>query len=177
MTVNTSIKAYQSYPINPNYYQTMSSTSAPAGYTTSPLYELGSESVGENNTRWMYVKASGAIKQYDCVAITETFVASSISNTLAKKGYYVGFAQVAFADGEYGWVAMKGTGIQARVKGVVSRSSKVYCPASASGSAGVLRTSATARIKLAGIVTVTTSSGSSKTVEVQFNGGQFALAT
>lgn len=159
MTINTSIKSYSQGPQNVDFYRTMNATTPPTGYTV-PLFELLTQVSGENGTEWMYVKASSAIKAFDCVSIDENGNAASITNALARTGCYVGAAQVAFASGDYGWVALQGSGIQVRTKGVLRNSGKVYCPASASGSAGVLRASATARLKLQGLRVVSTVTGS-----------------
>jgi hypothetical protein len=62
-----------------------------------------------NGATWMYVKASGAIAQYDAVVITnKTCLASSLTTTLATSTnpQCIGIAQFAFADAEYGWVAV-----------------------------------------------------------------------
>ncbi len=157
MTVNTSIKALD--VVGADFYNT----------DTTPAFAVGQKTRADNGTLWVYVKAGSAIKQYDCVVVDEVFSANSITNTNAKKGYRVGWAQQSggIASGSYGWVAIQGTGIKGRVKAVLNHTNKVYCPASASGSAGVLRASATARVKILGVVTVTTASGSSKSVEIQ----------
>lgn len=58
---------------------------------------------------WQYVKASGAIAAYDAVVLAnQTLLASSLTTTLATatNPQSIGIAQYAFADGEYGWVAV-----------------------------------------------------------------------
>lgn len=61
-----------------------------------------------NGAMWQYVKASGAIAQYDAVVITNGQLASSLTTTLATATapLAIGIAQYAFADLEYGWVAV-----------------------------------------------------------------------
>lgn len=62
-----------------------------------------------NGATWMYVKASGAITQYQAVIITnQTLLASPLTTTLATatNPQCIGIAQYAFADTEYGWVAV-----------------------------------------------------------------------
>lgn len=171
MTVNTALKNYALDPFNVNFYQTVNATATATNYpgpgVPVPQFELGTEAIGENGTHWMYVQAASAIKLFDCVSITEVFQAASLTNANAKLGYIIGFAQVAFATSDYGWVALRGSAIQCRVKAVLRRSSKIYSPATSSGSAGVLRASATGRIKIQGLMTITTSSGSAKSPEVQ----------
>lgn len=70
--------------------------------------DLG-ETYETKGAMWMYVKASGAIAQYDAVVITNsTCLASSLTTTLATSTnpQSIGIAQFAFADAEYGWVAV-----------------------------------------------------------------------
>jgi hypothetical protein len=166
MTVNTAIKSY--LPQGADFYRTTPSATPPTG-EGGPRFELGTEVTGENGTTWVFVKAATAHKQFDCVTIDESFNSTSITNTTAAKGYMVGFAQVAFTILDYGWVAIAGSGIQCRVKAVLNHSGKIYGPATSSGSAGVLRASAAGRTKIGGLVTVTTSSGSAKSPEIQAN--------
>jgi hypothetical protein len=157
MTINTAIKSLE--VIGATFYLT----------DTSQQFALGQLAKGDNGTVWIYVKASSAIKQFDCCSIDENYNAASLTNANAKKGYKVGWAQQSggIASASFGWLAMTGSGFQGRVKGILNHSSKVYSPATSSGSAGVLRTSATGRIKIQGIVTVTTSSGSNKSPELE----------
>ena len=163
MTVNTSIGSR--IPLGANYYFTYGSSGSATD--TGVPFKVGEHSYGDNGTTWRFVKAAAAIKQFDAVTIDENHAATSMTNANARKGYRVGFAQVAIASGDYGWVAMSGTGIQCRVKAVLNHTGAIYCPATSSGSAGVLRASAATRIKIQGLVTVTTSSGSAKSPEIQ----------
>ena len=179
MTVNTNVKAYSQGPISPDFYRTYSTTTIRPGEPEGGKeFELGSIVTGSNGTEWMFVKCAAAVKQFDCVVIDELFNAASVTNANARYGYTVGWAQVAFTAGDVGWVALRGTGIQIRTKGVLRNSGKVYCPATASGSAGVLRASATARLKMVGLRVVSTATGSGTGVrspEGQINWPYFTL--
>ena len=158
MTVNTAIKCYE--PIGVSFYTT----------DTSPQFRVGTRAKGENGTTWMYVQAVSAVKQFDAVSLDELYTQiASLTNANAKKSYMVGWAQNAIAAASYGWVCINGSGIQGRVKAVLNHSVKVYCPATSSGSAGVLRASATGRYKIQGVVTVTTASGSAKSPELELS--------
>ena len=160
MTVNTSIRDFGA--VGADFYNT----------STTQGFALGTKIFGDNGTTWIYVKVSSTVKQYDCVTIDENYTAASITNANAAKGYQIGWAQQSggmsgATTAVYGWVAIQGSGIQGRVKGVLNHNSKIYSPATSSGSAGVLRTSAAGRYRILGVVTVTTSSGSSKSTELQ----------
>lgn len=80
---------------------------------------LGTRAMGNNDTVWVFVQAKSAITQYDCVLIDENFQAQSITTTLATArsgdaGDQLGFAQVAFAQYDFGWVCLRGAGIKVR---------------------------------------------------------------
>jgi hypothetical protein len=161
MTVNTTIKAYSQGPFSPDFYRTYSTTTIRPGEPEGgKQFELGSLVDGENATQWMFVKCAAAVKQFDCVVIDELFNATSVTNANSRYGYTTGYAQVAFAAGDVGWVALQGSGVQCRTKGVLRNSVFVCAPATASGSAGVLRGSAAGRLRLAGLRVVSTATGS-----------------
>ena len=79
-----------------------------ADVSSSAGFELGTEAQGQDGSKWVYVLADEAITQYNAVAIAKDFGASKITKTLVDAGSQVGVAQVAFAAGQYGWVATKG---------------------------------------------------------------------
>jgi hypothetical protein len=72
-------------------------------------FALGARAMG-NDSEWIYVKAGATpITQFDAVRITDAFVAAPITSALAQAGSgYVGFAQVAFATSDFGWVMLTG---------------------------------------------------------------------
>lgn len=83
---------------------------------TDPQFSLGKTVKGNDNSEWVYVQASGAIVQYDCVAIDESFQATA--TVLASQGFgdACGVAvATAFADDDYGWVCIKGAGSNYKV--------------------------------------------------------------
>lgn len=133
-------------------------TDTPAGTTTdgygAPL-GLGTRVFGSDGTEWVYVQASGALTQYDCVLINEDYQAASATTTLATEasgdsGNLIGFAQVAFADNDFGWVAVKGANIQCRLALSCAADTMLYT----TGTAGVLDDSS-AGVLINGVVAVT----------------------
>lgn len=64
--------------------------------TTTAEHDLGDTAVGNNNTVWIYVQASGAVATGTCTVNTTTFLVTDAAGAHT--------ADVAFADGEYGWV-------------------------------------------------------------------------
>lgn len=119
---------------------------------TSPEFQVGSRFVGTDGTEWVYVQASGAITQYDYVTIDEDFTAVAGTKAGVDDGHMIGFAQIAFATTEYGWVACKGTGISVRVLGSCNGDVALYT----TSTAGKLDDSSTSQTKIDGIVAVST---------------------
>lgn len=125
--------------------------------STDAKYALGTRAFGNNDTEWCYVLSSGAIRQYDCVAIDEAFTASSVTLALATQGHSPGFAQVAFATAEYGWVALSGGGaLKVRTASSTVKDSPLYVGASGASAGIVQSVSGTGRLLLNGVVTVAT---------------------
>ena len=63
--------------------------------STTTDFKLGDTAIGDENTAWVYVQASGAVATGTCT------VGASFLVTDAAGDYT---ADTAFADGEYGWV-------------------------------------------------------------------------
>jgi hypothetical protein len=97
--------------------------------------DLGTDIHGE----YIYIQASAAISQYDFLLISSTFTGASLTTTNASTtAQYVGVAQFALANGEYGWIWIGGpagggvgTGIKGNVSAAVTISSIVYTTATA----------------------------------------------
>lgn len=83
---------------------------------TDAEHTLGFVVDGNDNTRWVYVQASGAINQYDFVTLDENFQATALADAGGAAGHVLGVAQVAFADNDYGFVAIEGTNIKGNFK-------------------------------------------------------------
>lgn len=134
-----------------------------ASPTTDAAFALGERQTGTDGTVWVYVQASGAITQYDYVCIDEDFQAAAGTKTSVDDGHAIGFAQAAFADDEYGWVALSGTNISVSLAASCAPDVPLYT----SGTAGVLDDSSTSQTKIDGVVAVSTAgTASSNTVEV-----------
>lgn len=123
---------------------------------TAADFDLGTAIIGTDGTKWVYVQASGAITQYDAVAIDENYQAAALTKALADAGHAVGFAQVAFADNDYGWVAVEGSNISVRVAVACQPDVALYTTATA----GVLDDTSASQTKLTGAVVVASGSAS-----------------
>ena len=76
--------------------------------TGRPRFALGTRHTDKSGYEWMYVQSSVAFAQYDVVTIKSTFQGLPITAASAKVSPMVGFAQVAFAVDEFGWVMTQG---------------------------------------------------------------------
>lgn len=71
----------------------------------------GTDSSGSYSAEYMYVRADAAITQYDAVKIDDDYECTPLTTAISgAEPTGVGVAQVAFADTEYGWVVVSGSG-------------------------------------------------------------------
>jgi hypothetical protein len=118
--------------------------------TNTSQHALGTCVTGVDGTEFVYVLAGGAITQYDAVGIDEDFSATALTKAAADDGHNIGFAQVAFTSGDYGWVAKKGTNISVRLAASCAADVPLYTTATA----GVLDDASTSQTKIDGVVAV-----------------------
>ena len=129
----------------------------------SAEFELGTRVFGSDGTEWVYVQANGAITQYYTVAIDENYQAAHLTTALNTTGHQIGFAQVAFADNDYGWIAVRGSNIKATVKASCAADARLFTTTTA----GVLDdASASAAARVYGVVAVTGAATNAAAVEV-----------
>lgn len=95
---------------------------------TSAAFALGTRVNGSQDTLWVYVQANGAITTGMCCSINTTGTATpcltSGGSLVANSD--IAFAQNAFADTEYGWLAKNGNNVYIRVSGTTSPSGVLY---------------------------------------------------
>jgi hypothetical protein len=118
--------------------------------TTEAEFALGDTTFGADGTEWMYVQAGAAIDQYSWVAVDENFQAVEGTTALAEVQHRICFAQVAFADDDFGWVASKGSNINVLIPDSISADGVLFT----SSTAGML-TDATSGARLLGVTIVT----------------------
>lgn len=76
---------------------------------SSPVHTLGEIVCTSNGAEYQYVRADEALAQYAAVKIDDDFECSELTTTLSgAEPTRVGVPQIAFADTEYGWVAISG---------------------------------------------------------------------
>ncbi len=98
---------------------------------TTALHPVGTRAFDAAGNEYIYVKAGSAIAQFDAV----TFSAgdtdfSNVISTSAVQQYVLGAAQVAIANGSYGWILHRGLG---RVKATDAIAEGAFAFSSATG--------------------------------------------
>jgi hypothetical protein len=114
-------------------------------------FTLGTRVTASDGSQWVFVQAGAAITQYSWVAIDENFQAVMGTKALADAGHGVGFAQVAFDDNDFGWVAVNAPGnITVRVLASCAADVQLYT----SGTAGAMDDTSASQTLLRGVVLV-----------------------
>ena len=109
------------------FYQTSSKIGVNLNAVSATAdFTLGDVVQGSDGTEWVFVQANGTIDQYDVVSVDESFQASPASIPSVIEGDQLGFAQVAFADNEYGWVARRGGELVVAVSGTSTVNVAIY---------------------------------------------------
>lgn len=121
-------------------------------------FRLGERVTASDGSVWLYVQAGAAISQYMAVGIDENYEATALSKTAADAGHQVGFAQVAFADNDFGWVAvhMPGNG-SVRVASACAADVQLYT----TSTAGVLDDTSASQTLIRGVVVTVVASTTS----------------
>lgn len=133
--------------------------------TTTANFALGSRVNGSSDTLWVYVNANGAISAGDCVSINATGTATRATQaTLYAKANEVAFAQNAFADQEYGWVARNGLGLTIAVSATVSASATLYLATTSGKLSDVASSGTFVGIGIAGVSTTATTTTTTGTL-------------
>lgn len=136
-----------------------------AGTTTDgedAPFALGTLVEATDGSRWMFVQAGEAITQYYTVGIDENCQATKITTAHAAAGYGIGFAQVAFADNDFGWVCVHATGnISVRLAASCAADVQLYT----TSTAGILDDTSAGVTLLRGVVAVVAASNTASTRE------------
>jgi hypothetical protein len=79
-----------------------------ADITAGKGFTLGNRRQDHSGNTWVFVQASASLTAYDAVAIQADFKAKQLTIDVGKEAVEVGFVQVAFGIGEYGWAQITG---------------------------------------------------------------------
>lgn len=152
------------YSVNPIAGIDLDATKAGTGTGSDEGAEfpLGMRVTGIDGTDWMYVHASGAITQYDAVGIDENYEAAALTKAIADAGHTIGFAQNAFSDNDFGWVALRGSNINVRLAASCAADVSLYT----TSTAGVLDDTSASQTKISGVVAVAAATNDVSSCEV-----------
>lgn len=141
----------------------------PTRVSTTPEFKIGSVVSTNDSTgtkSYIYVQANGAITGtgYVCDIDVSTFDAAMSTTTTTAPGTGagkpVGIARTAFADNEYGWLQVYGTGVIR-----VSASAAAYTNLNSTATAGQIDDDATAGAEVIdGVILDTANGGAASTV-------------
>lgn len=126
--------------------------------STTANVALGTLFMGTNGSMWMYVLAGAAVRQYAFATVDQAYSLIEATKANVLLGYRVAFPQIAFASGEYGWVALSGVNIKSLGLASILPNIAIYT----SGTAGNLGTTATGHTKISGL-TITATAGTATT--------------
>jgi hypothetical protein len=139
---------------------------------TTPQFAVGTRTVADSGTVWLYVKASIAIAQYDFCTMDSWFNANPLMGARVAQGEAIGCAQIAFAADDYGWVAVQGAGLIGNVTASAMPLLGVY----ASATTGRITTSSTGLYKMDGVNILTTAGLTATGVGIRLNNPHANLA-
>ncbi len=138
--------------------------------TTAADFELLDKHTDEDGRAWLYVQANGAIVINAACVITEAGQAAeaSVTTTATARGDAVGIATAAFADNEYGWLAVYGTGTDILV--LVSASAAANVPLNSTATDGELDDDGSVGAEVIdGLVIITADGGSGSAIQAELN--------
>ncbi len=84
------------------------STITSAELTQGKGFTVGNRRTDESGQAWVYIQASASLTAYDAVAIQADYKAKQLTIDVGKEAVEVGFVQVAFEVGDYGWAQVTG---------------------------------------------------------------------
>lgn len=145
-----------------------------AGTTTDGAdakFALGERHSGTDNTVWVYVQAAGAIDQYDFVSIDEDYQATALADAGGAAGHILGCAQIAFADNDFGWVAIEGTNINGNILAFCAADTEALWTTATAGH--VDDATSAGAVRLVGVVAVAAAAGAATNKEIIMHNARF----
>jgi hypothetical protein len=131
--------------------------------TSDQRHELLTKA-GNVTNEYLYVKAGEAITQYSAVGVNSAGSAVMLTKARADAGDTIGFAQIAFTNAYYGWVALNGP-VTVRLKNACLPAVPLYT----SATVGAFDDTSASQTRVYGIraTDTATASGAAKTCIAQ----------
>jgi len=128
--------------------------------SSTQLFALGTKAFGTNNTEWVYVKMTGAAISGEMCSVASQGTARPVTTTaIACSGpAELAWAQGAYADQDYGWVALRGDAVTVLMSSTCVPNTQLYW---ASGQARGALTTTAGSASMAGIQLLASSSTAS----------------
>jgi hypothetical protein len=134
--------------------------------TSSDLGIALGTTIMDGDIEYMFVQAGTAITAKTTVAINSSFVAFPATTTNVRAGGTPAFPQIAFAASDYGWVPLRGRGLQVKLRNGCLPAVVLYT----SAVAGLLDDGATTTFaKLNGVVALGTAAASGTAISIIAN--------
>lgn len=136
--------------------------------TTAADFALLDKFTDEDGRGWLYVQADGAISINTISVITEAGQADMLdtTNSATARGDACGVSSAAFADNEYGWLCVYGTGTD--ILQTVLASAAANVPLNSTATAGSLDDDGTSGAETVdGLVIITTDGGSGSAIQAE----------
>lgn len=70
---------------------------------TVPAWPVGTRTILNDGTSWVYLKASATVPQYAAVVSVDNATTQGITSTLGLRGMAIAIAQQAYVANDYGW--------------------------------------------------------------------------
>lgn len=101
--------------------------------SSTALFALGTSSLGNNGSRWVYVVATGTLTTGMCVSVFPAGTAYALTTALLNGGDVVGttgnldlaFVQTVIPQGQFGWAARDGIALYVATTGTVTAGGNV----------------------------------------------------
>lgn len=94
----------------------------PTNHSATALFAVGTHTLGNNDTEWVYVQAQTTISSLSWVAINSTFSAgmASAADVVSGLNNIFGVANGQISASSYGWIAIRGNNLSALFTGTGS---------------------------------------------------------
>lgn len=116
---------------------------------STQLFALGTQTLGNNNTMWVYVQANTSIVGNTMVAFNAAGTCAMASGADLLNGLQLATAQTSISSQAFGWVCVRGVGLTVKTTGSSSIQSAIYLAATGAPT-GILSSVAAASSTLAG---------------------------
>lgn len=139
--------------------------------TDGRAFAPGNRFTDHEGNVYVYVQAAGAVDQYDFVSIDEDYQATALADAGGAAGHMLGCAQVAFADNDYGFVAVHGTNIKGNILASCAADTEALYTTATAGH--VDDATSAGAVRLVGVVAVAAAAAANTNKEIIMSNARF----